>query len=197
MNSNDLIEPAAHRADEERSLLQRIGQSDSRALSELYQCYAGPLYSYAFKMLANHEDAEEVLQDTFVRIWKKAAMYDGERSKPFTWSVMIVRGLTLDRLRRRNKKSAIKSVPLELVDEPLASTDDCLGHLFFSEASRQVQQAMETLPEVERRWLELVVFSEITHSQIAQETQQPLGTVKARIRRGLIKLRIALERHGT
>lgn len=197
MNSNNLIEPAARRADEERSLLERIGQRDSRALSELYQYYAGPLYSYAYKMLSNHEDAEEVLQDTFVRIWKKAAKYDGERSKPFTWSVMIARGLTLDRLRRRNKKSAIKSVPLDVADEPSTSMDDCVEHLFFNEASRQVQQALQTLPEVDRRCLELVVFSEVSHSQIAQETQQPLGTVKARIRRGLVKLRIALERHGT
>lgn len=197
MNSNESIISPIQRADEERALLERIGRRDTRALDQLYRCYAAPLFSYAYKMLSDRGDAEEVLQDTFVRIWRKAAQYDGKRSKPFTWSVMIIRGLALDRLRSRNKKSAIRSVPLDAVEEPHSSHDASLEHLFFSEASRKVQQALQTLPEAERRCLELVVFSEISHSQIAQQTQQPLGTVKARIRRGMAKLRIALERHGT
>lgn len=197
MNVNDPIDSPRQRADKERVLLKRIARQDSSALNELYQCYAGPLYSYACRMLSDHEDAEEVLQDTFVRIWKKADQYDEERSKPFTWSVMIVRGLALDRLRSRHKKSALTTVPLDSVEEPGSSRHASLEHLFFNEAARQVQQALQTLPETERDCLERVIFSDTTHSQIAELTQQPLGTVKARIRRGFIKLRIALDHHGS
>ena len=81
--------------------------------------------------------------------------------------------------------------------EPHSGNDECISHLFFNEAARQVKQALGTLPEKERLCLEMVIFGEITHAQIAQQTQQPLGTIKARIRRGLIKLRLALECYGT
>ena len=195
MNVNEPHLALQKRADGERDLLRRIAARETRALDELYQCYAGPLYSYAFKILSSHEDAEEVLQDTFVRIWKRAPKYDSAQSKPFTWSVMITRGLALDRLRRRSKKSALRLVPLESVEEPHSMTDDCISHLFFSESSRQVRQALDTLSQPERECLEWVIFSETTHQQIAERTQQPLGTVKARIRRGMIKLRTALEHH--
>lgn len=197
VNSNNPI-PSPHRGvEDERALLQRIALKDTLALNELYRTYAGPLYSYALKMLSDREDAEEVLQDAFVRIWKKAKLYQSDRSKPFTWSVMIVRGLALDRLRRRHKKSALKSVPLDSVEEPHTEEQECLRHLFFSESSRLVEQALQTLPPAERSCLEMVIFSQTTHREIAQDTQQPLGTIKARIRRGLIKLRLALETHGS
>ena len=150
------------RTDEERALLKRIGRGDHAALDELYQAYAGPIFSYAYKMLSRHEDAEEVLQDVFVRIWKKAKYYDGTRSKPFTWSIMITRGLALDRLRKRNKKSALRTLPIDEVEEPCTQNDECITHLFFDEASRQVETALRTLPDEERRCLELVIFSEIT-----------------------------------
>ncbi len=180
------------RQTKERELLAKVARREHAALAELYQAYAAPLYSYAHKMLASCEDSEEVLQDAFVRIWRKAPDFDGGRCKPFTWAVMIVRGLCLDRLRKRNKKSAIHSVPLESVPEPHGRADDCISHLFFSESARQVKQAMDTLPAAERECVECVIFSEETHTQIAERLQQPLGTVKARIRRGLIKLRTTL-----
>ena len=86
-------------------LLRRIGEGQRAALQELYHLYSKPLYSYALKILGNQQDAEEVVQDAFVRYWKKAAKYDRSRSKPFAWAVMILRGICFDRLRQRKKLS--------------------------------------------------------------------------------------------
>ncbi|MGK0190520.1 MAG: RNA polymerase sigma-70 factor (ECF subfamily), partial [Verrucomicrobiales bacterium] len=177
----------------EVQLFERMGMGDSGALEELYQIYSNPLYSYAFKMLTNQEEAEEVLQDTFVRLWKKATKFRPEVSKPFTWSTMILRGLCLDRLRKRNVRSRIVVVELSIVENLACSSPKGIERLYFSELTSRVRKALQGVNAEERQCLELAIFGDATHPEIAEKLGQPLGTVKSRIRRGLIKLRELLK----
>ncbi len=176
-------------------LLSRMASRDPEALSELYRIYANPLFSFAMKSLGDQFEAEETLQDAFVRIWDKAPQYDPKLSKPFTWAVMITRGLCLDRLRKRSRKRRLHTLPLADHDDGATSTDASIADLFFSETTRIVKNALQELPQEERRCVRMAIFGEITHYQIAEELNQPLGTVKSRIRRGIIKLRDLLKDH--
>lgn len=177
----------------EQEILARIAGGDSAALVELYQAYGPAMHAYALKSLGDDRDAEEVLQDALIRIWNRSATFDPTMSKPFTWCYMIVRGLCLDRLRKRSaqKRSGV-SVPLESVPEPEAPGDNVVQSIFLHEGVARVREALGHLHPLERRYIEMAVFGQITHTQIAGQVEEPLGTVKTRIRRGLVKLRRSL-----
>jgi len=174
-------------------LIERVGRGNSYAFKELYQLYATPLFSYACQSLESREDAEEVLQDTFTRIWEKSHTYDSTRAKPFTWAVMILRGLCMDRLRRNGAKRRAKSVALSVAPEPF--TNSSLDRLHFAETASQVTEALAQLPEGDRQCLELAVFGELSQRTIARQLNAPLGTVKTRIRRSLQTIRQLLQTH--
>ena len=172
----------------ESALLGRIGAGDKTALQELYHLYSKPMYSYAFKVLGNEQDAEEVVQDAFVRYWKTAAKYDPSRSKPYTWAVLILRGICFDRLRQRNKLSHPPTIPDS--EKSLAKLPDrSIESLAFRETAQQVRSALSLLEPEEKSCVELAVFGEFSHSGIAEKLGRPLGTVKSQIRRGMTKLR--------
>ena len=175
----------------EVAILERIGQRDRNALRELYHLYSGPLYSYAMKVLGVKEDAEEVLQDVYVRIWSKAPDYNPAQSKPFTWAYMITRGLCFDRLRKRSRRP--KTSAVEIDESVLGAEPSGIENLYFRETKVRIRNAMELLADKERECIELALFEENSHSAIAQRLEQPLGTVKARIRRGMLKLREILK----
>jgi RNA polymerase sigma-70 factor (ECF subfamily) len=172
----------------EAALLRRVGAGDRKALQELYHLYSKPLYSYALKVLGNEQDAEEVVQDAFVRYWKKAAKYDPARSKPFAWAVLILRGICFDRLRQRKKLSHPPTLPdSERFLEKLP--DRSIESLAFRETAQFVRTAISRLAPEERSCIELAVFGEFSHSGIAEKLGRPLGTVKSQVRRGMGKLR--------
>lgn len=179
-------------ADDAR-LLGAISQGDHASLNRLYERRAGALFSMLVRMLNNDGEAEESLQDTFVRIWHRAATFDPARSAPFTWMVMIARGLALSRLRARGTalqarsayESEIASLEIEHIDPSWHPPD--------SELHTACSQALRGLPDEQRRALELAFFRGWTHAEIAEATGEPLGTVKARIRRGLLGLRDLLK----
>ena len=175
---------------EERCFFLNAWRKVIAALSKkLYQVYSNPLYSYAFKMLGDQGESEEVLQDTFVRLWKKAAKFRPDASKPFTWTIMILRGLCLDRLRKRNVRSRVSVVEVSIIENMPVAGNKGIERLHFSELTRKVRKALHALNEEERRCVDLAIFGDATHPEIAEKLGQPLGTVKSRIRRGLIKLR--------
>ncbi len=176
-------------------LLERIGRGNSQAFEELYQLYAGPLFSYARKSLATREDAEESLQDTFVKIWDRAHTYDEKLAAPFTWTMMILRGICMDKHRRLNAKRRGKSVELTAAPEPRVSAERTLESLHFAETAAQVSRALESLSQCDRECLELAVFGQISQEKIANQLNAPLGTVKTRIRRSLQKIRTLLKSH--
>ena len=180
---------------EDAAVLRRMASGDAAALRELYALYAGPLLSYAVRTLRSTEDAEEVLQDVFVKLWKKAPEYDAARSSPFTWAWMLMRGLCLDVLRRRGRRAIIHEGPS--MDDPSVTTvlPSHEPELARREEYRRVLTAVAQLPAADRRAVEMAVFLEYTGEEIAGNLNQPLGTVKSRLRRGLLRLRQILQNH--
>jgi RNA polymerase sigma-70 factor, ECF subfamily len=166
-------------------LLERLARRDAAALDELYRVYSTPLFSFAMKVLGRSEDAEEVLQDTFVKIWNKAPTFDRTKSRPFTWAVMILRGLALDRRRKLHRRPA--PLPLDAALEAPPPPG------FPADESARLRAAFARLRVEERACLALAIFGERSHPEIAADLGQPLGTVKSRVRRALAKLREFLQ----
>lgn len=191
-------EPSAEGAD----VLARLAARDPSAMVDLHQTFGSPLFSFALQILSDRSDAEEALQDAFVRIWDRALEFDPARGRPFTWCCLIVRGCCIDRLRRNKalKRGSGKIIPLspELLSETAASSNsDVRAQAIWHEQIEQVRQALETLLPLERRYIEEAIFRGKTHHEISDDGGEPLGTVKSRIRRGMIKLRKKLRAKHT
>ncbi len=175
-------------------LLQRTGRGERECLNELYRRYAGVLMSTAFRVLNNRKDAEDVLQEVFVQIWEKASIYDVRRGKPLTWAMTLTRNKAIDRLRRVQRRNRLRedleeqSTTADRTVE-VDSSDEAASH----EAQAIVRTAVMQLSENQRRAIEMAFFAGLTQNEIAQRLHQPLGTIKARIRRGMIKLRGIIE----
>jgi RNA polymerase sigma-70 factor (ECF subfamily) len=177
---------------EDARLLANIARGDQPALAALYRRRGSVLYSLLARMLANEMEAQETLQDTFIAIWRRAHKYDPCRSSPLTWMVMIARGLALDKLRSRARRSAshavyeqeVLSLEMEINSAPQMERD---------ELADACGSALNRLPEAQARALQLAFLRGWTHVEIADATGEPLGTIKARIRRGLLELRKALK----
>ena len=176
----------------QRQLLGRIAQRDLQALSEFYDSTATPLFSVALRILHDPAEAEEVIQDVFVQVWEKAPLFDGRLGSAFGWALSITRHRAIDRLRSKQRQA-------RLVEELLASSDTQTPGPLPDEGNAEAEQAVSVrcavsaLPKEQRRAIELAFFAGLTHPEIAEALHEPLGTVKARIRRGLLKLRGSLE----
>lgn len=185
--AGDLSEPDAAAVD--ARLVAGIASGDHASLGRLYERRGGALHSMLLRMLNSESEAEDILQDTFVRIWRRAGDFDPARSAPFTWMVMIARGLAMSRLRTRGCAqaglAAYQQEVASLEVEHISGWQRAENH----ELPRVCSDALQRLPEAQRRALELAFFRGWTHGQIASGTGEPLGTVKARIRRGLLALR--------
>jgi RNA polymerase sigma-70 factor, ECF subfamily len=170
-------------------LLRRIAAQDRDALSEFYDQTAGPLFSVACRMLGNAADAEEVIQDVFVQIWTKAGMFDAGKGQPFHWVLALTRNRCIDGLRARQRRSRIMAdtsgeVELDQAVEP-ARADSPL----MENENAVIQSVVNNLPKDQRQAIEMAFFGGMTHQEIAESLHEPLGTIKARIRRGMLKLR--------
>jgi RNA polymerase sigma-70 factor (ECF subfamily) len=180
--------PENQAALEESRLLALMGAGDRDAFRELYARYSRPLYSLAVRLVGDAGEAEEQIQDAFVKIWQNASRYDPRKSRPFTWAVTITRRTCIDRLRRR--KLQVATAPL--ADEG-AAPDPGAGDLAEArEDSERLRGALADIPTGQRTALELALFSALTHFEIARQLDQPVGTVKSWIRRGLLGLRSTL-----
>ena len=177
----------------EIALLHRVAQGDRRGFAELYDRFSGVLFSTAYRVLNNREAAEDVLQDVFIQIWEKAPLYDPLRGKPLTWAVTLTRNKSIDRLRsvqRRNRLSdAVEKEAQTFEQFDGRSSADAVDSL---EKGAMVRAAIAKLSPDQRQAIELAFFSGLTQTEIAGRLGEPLGTVKARIRRGMMKLREVL-----
>tara|TARA_A100001037_G_scaffold304251_1_gene340454 strand:+ start:826 stop:1398 length:573 start_codon:yes stop_codon:yes gene_type:complete len=175
---------------EAQTLLSRISNGESDALSKLYDRLVGPLYSQALKILSNRAEAEEVIQDVFLSIWKNASQFDIKQAKPFTWISMITRNRCIDKIRqskRRIPSAEARVEPDETpIDVPDAST--AADKLQTDERDRQIRLAIDQLPADQRTAIRLAFFKGMTHIQIAKSQRISLGTAKSRIRYGFEKL---------
>src|ERR1019366_2073690 len=173
-------------------LLHRVAAQDAQALSELYDLTAKPLFALAFRILGDVSEAEEVIQDVFVQIWKNAHSFDPLLGPAFYWALSITRHRAIDRLRARQRRSRlIENLEEDAVANAATSTasdKEALG----AEDTAAVRSGLGGLPAEQRRVIELAFFGGLTHQQIAEALNEPLGTIKARIRRSLSKLRESL-----
>jgi len=175
----------------DREMIARIGRGDQSAFDALYDRLSGPLYSLALRMLGDAADAQEALQDVFLQIWSRAGAYDPQQSSVFSWSVLLTRSRVIDRLRARGRRLRVlvdvEEDPTEAAD---ASTAESVADTVNKDDEAvRVRSILNNLPSEQREVIELAFFTDLTHHEIATRLGQPLGTVKARIRRGLLKLR--------
>lgn len=178
---------------EEVCLLAQAGAGDREAFRLLYERFSAPLFALALRLVGNLPDAEETLQDTFMKIWRNAASYDSRKSRPFTWAVTILRRTCFDCLRKRGRAPVTAPLSDETPAAPERSSGESgLDAAEASEDSKRLLEALAAIPQGQRRALELALFSDMTQSEIAQKLEQPVGTVKSWIRRGFLELRSTL-----
>ena len=176
-------------------LVERIRQGDQAALDLLYGRYSSPVYSLVWKILQNAEESEDVALDVFWQIWRQADRYDPSRGAPPAWIFTLARSRAIDRLRARNRREDRNvsiddpAVHIDPLDET-ATPDQVVS---FRQTRDAVREAMKNLSPVQREAVELAFLKGMTHVEIAEQLGQPLGTVKTRIRQGLIRLRRHLE----
>jgi len=174
----------------EVALLQKVARGDRRSFEELYQRFSGVLFSTAYRVLNNQEAAEDVLQDVFVQIWEKAPLYDPARGKPMTWAVTLTRNKSIDRLRSTQRRSRLQD-DFQRESDSFEKFDDRNSFELVSagETNDLVREVMKKLSTDQREAIELAFFSSMTQIEIAERLGEPLGTIKARIRRGMMRLR--------
>ena len=160
---------------------------DQEAFAQFYDGFAPGLFSMIFAILRDQKESEEVLQDAFVQMWKQLATYDPTRSSLFTWTVMISRHKAIDRLRARQRQTRLPEVVVLEAKNTGAAPEGADSSLSQKERER-VRLALAQLNAGQREAIELAFFGGLTQSQIAEKLGTPLGTIKARIRRGLLAL---------
>lgn len=174
-------------------LLQRIARGDTQAMSEFYDRFSRLAFGIALQVLQNSAEAEEVTQDVFLQVWNKAITYDPAQGRVLTWFSSIARHRAIDQLRRRKARPEGHSVGW---DECCEDRSEELGSLepglISSQQRDAVRAALQNLPAEQREALSLAYFQGLTQQEIADRLDQPLGTVKTRIRLAMLKLRTAL-----
>jgi RNA polymerase sigma-70 factor (ECF subfamily) len=176
-------------SEDEIKLLRRIACGDREAFARLYDQFAGVLFATALKILSDTKEAEDVLQEVFLQIWDKAGSYDPNLGKPITWTLTLTRHRAIDRLRSAQRRYKL----VEAATPELSQNQSQSGDVFNADQNLIVRAAVKNLPADQRQAIELAYFGGQTQDEISQNLQQPLGTIKARIRRGMMKLRASLE----
>lgn len=166
--------------------LRAIAGGDEQALAALYDRYRLILFGLIVRILHSQPEAEDVLQEVFLQVWRRASDFDEKRGRPFTWLVTLARSRAIDRLR---STSARERTADEAARATPDSISDAAADAVKSEQGEIVRSALAELPEEQRRTLLLAYFEGLTQTEIAERTGIPLGTVKTRMRSGLIKLR--------
>ena len=170
----------------DRQLVDQVKQGDKTAFKEIYSRFPQVVYNLALRMLRDKEDAEEVVQEIFLQLWNKAYTYDPERGAVSTWILNIARSRSIDKLRTvgyRNRNIEI--------DEEKANSNDDLSRIIEDreESKNVIQQALDSLPDKQRIAIEMVYFEGLTHLEAAERLDEPVGTIKTRIRLGVLKLK--------
>jgi RNA polymerase sigma-70 factor (ECF subfamily) len=172
-------------------LLHAIARSDEAALAAIYDRYRLILFGLILRILHDREEAEDCLQEVFLQVWRRARDFDESRGRAFTWLVTIARSRALDRLRASGSRLRLAT---EAAEVPRDEVGDAAEEAVQSEQGAIVREALAELPEQQRRMLLLAYFEGLTQTEIAARLGDPLGTVKTRMRAGMIKLRELL--HG-
>ena len=179
-------EPNAAAATSDWSLLERVVRKDESALSELYDRYSGLVYSEAKRILRDEGAAEEILQDLFYQVWQTASRFDPQRGSLPGWLVVVARNRAISKLRRKSGKG--EELPETVVDLRIDLESSSAQNLLVE----RVRRVLGGLPDSQRAAVEFAYFEGMSHSEIAEKTGEPLGTIKTRIRSAMETLKKVL-----
>ena len=173
----------------DRDLLERVARGDVAALRTIYEQHASRAITIAYRILRNKEEAEDVVQETFLEVWRRSGQFDPGRGGAVAWVVTIARSRAIDRLRARNIAGrTIASAADETVGLLPVPPPSPVAETQRRRDERRIAAALGTLPAAQRRTIELAYFEGLSQSEIAVKTASPLGTVKMRVKLAMAKL---------
>ena len=171
-------------------LMQRIGTGDRASFEEFYRRHIALVFSTAFKILNNSSDAEDVTQEVMFMVWEKSPMYEVSRGKPLNWAVTMTRNKAIDRLRSIQRRLRLNDdAEREIAPPPRLGKDRPTDQLDTGEKQQIVRSAVMKLNREQRQVIEMSYFGGLTQLEISTRLKTPLGTIKARIRRGMLRLK--------
>jgi RNA polymerase sigma factor (sigma-70 family) len=173
------------------TLLMEVARQDQKAFKRLYALTSAKLNGLILGVLRNHALAEEVLQDTYVNVWKQAGSYDPGLSSPMTWLAVIARNRAIDRLRSERSRTQ-RLDPLDGVDVDDGAAQ-VLDRMIFGQDAAQLHACVRSLDADQQLAIRAAFFDGLTYDELARREALPLSTIKSRIRRGLIKLRACMD----
>lgn len=174
-----------HLPSDDIELMRRIAAHDQQAFLALYEHYGKAVYSLAYRILQNTTFAEEVTQDAFLKVWRNTTHWDPAKGKLKNWLLAITQFTAIDRLRRERRQPAVHPDSIEDTDETMLHS----RNEWRWQDGTALRMLVKQLPEEQASLIDLAFFQGMSHSEIAQVTQIPLGTVKTRLRSGLQRLR--------
>lgn len=169
-------------------LVRAVARGDEPAFAALYDQYSHILFGLLLRILRSRAEAEDVLQEVFLQVWRQAASFDEERGRAFTWLVTLARSRALDRLRAVDARDRAADRSAQQAPPAISAVESADEGAIRSEREKIVRSALATLPEEQRNNLLLAYLGGMSQTEIAEQTGQPLGTVKTRMRAGLKKL---------
>jgi RNA polymerase sigma-70 factor, ECF subfamily len=168
-------------------LVSAIRSGDEQAMARLYERYSPIVYSVALRVLSSTEAAEDILQEVFMQIWRSPDLFDATRGSLPGWLAVITRNRAIDSLRKRRPEANIADVVVCVEPDLVSGADQ-------SRALEKIRGSLGSMPLPQRSALEMAFFEGLSHNEIAEKTGEPLGTIKTRIRTGLLTLRKAFKR---
>ncbi len=183
------------------TLLARVVKGDQQAFSQLYDHSSTLLFTLAVRILGNHEEASDLLQDVYLEVWRKVSRYDVGRGTPIAWLITLTKSRAIDRLRARAARGyrGTNSLEAGIASQLADPGPNSLETQADQELRLVVGAAMVGLPQAQQQAIELAYYEGLSHAEIAERLNQPLGTVKTRIKLGMSKLRDGLQQwwnHG-
>ena len=176
-------------SEEDMKLMERIAHKDAAAFNQFYRRYGGLLFSTISKVLNDHHDAEDIMQEVMVQLWQKAHLYEPRKGKPLTWLTTMAKNRAIDRIRSKQRRSRLSE---EFTAEHHVTQPefDESGHdiLQTKERDTNLRQAVTKLTRDQQQAIKLTYFDGLTQAEVAERLHEPLGTIKARIRRGVTRL---------
>ena len=172
--------------------LAAVARGDAKAFEQIYRATSAKLFGVCVGILPTRSDAEEVLQEVFTTIWRKAGQFDAARASPITWLAMMARNRAIDRLRSSANERA--GAPIDLAEEVHDDAPTTLATVEASDDKRRLESCMGQLEPQRRTLIRTAFFEGVTYEALAQRSGSPLGSVKSWIRRGLAQLKACLER---
>ena len=176
-------------------MLQQIGQRDVAAFQAFYRKFSGLLFSTIQRVLNDHQDTEDIMQEVLMQVWQKAHLYEPTKGKPMTWVTTMARNRAIDRIRSKQRRSKLNDdfENESRVIQP-EFVDDTTDVLIAKESDQAIHSAVMELNPDQREAIQLAYFSGLTQNEVADRLNEPLGTIKARIRRGVQRLEHVVKR---